>query len=290
MHNIIPVYYYPTKKIILDDDQAFLQSIALKLQNKSYLTLHSTTQAFSYFTKNIPEKLLSFQLLYEHQSIQYKKILLNTPAHEISVLIVDYYMPEMNGIEFLKNTKHLPCKKLLITSEKDFSIAVDAFNQGIIDGYIRKSDQDFIVSLQKMILDLEWKFFIEKSNEFYYLHKIAAEYLKNTAVIQKFHQFIADNSIEKFCLIDTQGDFLAINSQEHLKYFILRSKKQLRELLLVAKEDGASYETINKIESGEAIPFFYEKKFWEIPASEWDGYLFPTETISSDGEILRVIV
>jgi CheY-like chemotaxis protein len=36
-----------------------------------------------------------------------------------SVLVVDYSMPQMNGLEFCAAVAHLPCKKILFTGAAD---------------------------------------------------------------------------------------------------------------------------------------------------------------------------
>jgi CheY-like chemotaxis protein len=56
-----------------------------------------------------------------------------------SVVVVDYAMPEMNGLELCRRLAHLPLRKILLTGQADDQVAVDAFNDGLIDYFLSKS-------------------------------------------------------------------------------------------------------------------------------------------------------
>jgi CheY-like chemotaxis protein len=52
--------------------------------------------------------------------------------NNIAVLVVDYSMPTINGIEFCKQLGDKHVYKILLTAEADSDIAINAFNDGII--------------------------------------------------------------------------------------------------------------------------------------------------------------
>lgn len=58
----------------------------------------------------------------------------------VDIIISDHKMPDMDGVEFLKQSFELNpnCVRLLVTAYSDSSILIDAINFGKIDRYIKK--------------------------------------------------------------------------------------------------------------------------------------------------------
>ncbi len=73
---------------------------------------------------------------------------------DLSVLVVDYAMPEMTGIEFCAQFRGHRVKKMLLTGAEERDVVFDAFNQGIIDHFVAKNDDalvDHLADAFKMI-------------------------------------------------------------------------------------------------------------------------------------------
>jgi FixJ family two-component response regulator len=292
------------QKIIVDDDQAFAQSILLKMNANNFITFDSPREALNYLLNEYKPKFSKTDLITVNETAattsteqtinvnikRLKSMLENKQNIDISVLLIDYHMPEMHGLDFLNEISHLPIKKALITGEKDYSIAINAFNKGLVDAYIRKDDPDFLEKIQSTTLDLEWKYFIELSEIISDIPSNDFSYLRNKNFSLTFKKFIHDNHILEFCLIDMHGSFLTKDHKGNHKYFLVRNKAQLHEFSIIAKEDGGSPNTIISLEKGNFIPFFGERDFWQIPANEWDAYLYPAKLISNDPNLVWAVV
>jgi CheY-like chemotaxis protein len=59
---------------------------------------------------------------------------------EVAAVVVDYEMPEIDGIRFLSSITDAACTRILLTGAAGDRQAVNAFNAGLIDFYLRKSD------------------------------------------------------------------------------------------------------------------------------------------------------
>lgn len=82
---------------------------------------------------------------------------------EISVAVIDYAMPAMNGLEFCAATSDLPMKKIILTGQAGHSTAVRAFNEKLIDRFIMKGEYGFLKTLREAIHNLQRDYFSDLS-------------------------------------------------------------------------------------------------------------------------------
>src|SRR5262249_17966521 len=83
----------------------------------------------------------------------------STRFKQVSVMIIDQKMPQMKGLELCKALSPYPVKKLLLTGEADKNLAIQAFNEGLIDHYLNKKEEPFFELLEKAIADLQKQYF-----------------------------------------------------------------------------------------------------------------------------------
>lgn len=291
MSRLLPVCYFPTKKMIVDDNQAFVQSLMLKFCKESYEIYNHPDAALQFLNNDYHTALPVSALLKADTNMMDDKgqslININIDAisqyvktsssQEISVIFVDYHMPHMTGVEFLSQIQHLPMKKVLFTAEQNFRLAIDAFHAGLIDGYLRKEDEDFLEQFEKMQKEMELQYFTRLSEI------IAGSgecgYLQNESLKNSFLRFLNAQHCASYSITDLQGNFECEDNANKKHHVLIRRKDQLEELASVAEEDGARLETINKIRSGQVIPYFGNKPYWQVPGSEWDAYLHAAERL-----------
>ena len=68
-------------------------------------------------------------------------------------MVVDYSMPEVDGIQFLTSIRNANCMKILLTGIADEREAVAAFNAGLIDCYLKKTDVEMARKLASALDD-----------------------------------------------------------------------------------------------------------------------------------------
>lgn len=69
--------------------------------------------------------------------------------HVTGVLIVDYNMPGVNGLELLRRVSACPARRVLLTGVADAEIAVRAFNSGLIQKFIPKNTPNLYEEIRR---------------------------------------------------------------------------------------------------------------------------------------------
>lgn len=98
----------------------------------------------------------SFTLLTAESGAEGLKLL---SAREVSVVVSDFQMPEMNGLTFLKEVKenYPHILTIMLTGQGDLDVAVQAINEAGVYKFVQKpwNDQDLIVTLRRAIESLD---------------------------------------------------------------------------------------------------------------------------------------
>lgn len=68
--------------------------------------------------------------------------------HLTSVLIADYAMPGLNGLEMIRRVNAWPGRRILLTGQADANVAISAFNEGLIQKFIPKSTPNLYQALR----------------------------------------------------------------------------------------------------------------------------------------------
>jgi CheY-like chemotaxis protein len=75
----------------------------------------------------------------------------DTRFEEVAAVVVDYEMPDIDGIRFLSSINDAACTRVLLTGAAGDRQAINAFNAGLIDFYLRKSDAAMPEKLASML-------------------------------------------------------------------------------------------------------------------------------------------
>ena len=152
---VIPPFYFPTTLIMIDDNQSLRNSLQVFFEADYFCEVFANpVLALDYF-KNLPLPLWQqLSLIKDSQSdhntstkdafvVNWRDIhrqIYNVKRFTMpSVVIVDYVMPELSGLEFCRRLFLSPIKKLMLTGNMMMDEAVAAFNDGIIDKFMKKS-------------------------------------------------------------------------------------------------------------------------------------------------------
>ena len=175
-------------------------------------------KALDYLIEQNPQKETRLSKIYNHRRFD-----------EISVIVVDYTMPHINGLSICEQLKDKPFKKLLLITQAQEEAAEQAFNQNLIHKYIRKDSPNFTLVLNAAIYDLLCDYFAEQ----FQTHNSVAPQIKQelSDKIQP-HRIVEYYSItnpDAFLLLDDKANQFWLGEQHYplKKNEILSYKKYL---------------------------------------------------------------
>lgn len=252
--NILPVCRYPTTIVLIDDDKDFLNSIVSYFKD-CYLIkeFYNPCLALEYMeevnsTNMLEEKYVSVlessSLEEVTLSIGYytlSKEIYNTEKNKsISTLIIDYDMPGTNGLEICKNISLPNITKILLSGNIEDQTIIEAFNNGIIDGYIDKKCEDLLSQLENILVQSEEHYFNKLSSFCSYamlLDKDRASYLNSPQYICFFNKLLKDEQIIEYYLFDSIGNYLMKSKDGSLKKLYISDEEGFKSMLEILPDE-----------------------------------------------------
>lgn len=228
--------------------------------------------------------------LYCSDSEEFIKNTLNLSVHklkdtarfnEISVVVVDYDMPEMNGIEFCQKIKNPNIKRILLTGQASPSEAVEAFNDNVINYYINKSDADLYKHLKSAIAKLQNRYFLDISS---YIKIRAIESKKSlftdSALSQYFSQILADNNVEEYYFLTNPPRYKLRSEDGSTSEFLVYSRHDLNEQIRILKEEAGPRWLIDCLKTEKCVPYFHSTDGYYDPETfDEKSTVYPAEVV-----------
>lgn len=296
----IACYQHPSTVWFVDDNNRFLNNIILQLdENSLYEFYDKPVKALKQLKSRASDPAINtiseyisgaeVDITSDQPASQYaldinlykihQRIYNNNRFQEPSVIVTDYAMPSMNGLDLCRKIKDLPAKKLMITGEADYSLAVEAFNEGIIDQFILKEQHNFYDELKKAISDMQKKYFIDMSQSILEtLAKTSYYCLGNKNVQQLLKEYLNDKC--EFYLMDCAGSYLAIDYHGNVSCFLISSKNNLDDYHRIALDNEAPPEITDSLGEGTKLLHLWHQADYERLPQNWQLLMHPAQPIA----------
>ncbi|MCI5056567.1 MAG: response regulator [Flavobacteriales bacterium] len=280
----------------MDDDERFLNLISLMFKNKiPFKTYDDPIKArdkiLSKKDKNSNESFsIGEQGKKNHESLDiniqefHKKIYDKSRFDEVSTLVIDYSMPQCNGIEVCEGISEIPCKKILLTGEADEKIAVKAFNDGVIDYFIRKSEITSSTQLLEKIQELQTLYMLEKYSVVMAALTKARQHasvFNDNRFLDMFHQLCNQHKIIEYYISDSSGSLLLLNKHGNASKLVIRNDEDMQSVYEFVEDnkDQISKETLSSIKERKSILYTGEKDYYSIDPKDWATHLYEANII-----------
>lgn len=288
--------YYPTTVVAIDDDQRVLNGLKVNIEETlPCMTFNSSEQALHFLTHEYQPNpftqrvlLRPEQIALEHRAIDidiraiHREIYNPKRFSEISVVIVDYAMPGLNGAELCKRLKGLPYKKIMLTGEGTHDLAVNLFNEGIIDKFILKSStatlmQNVIAAVEEMqhryFLDLSEVIITSLTKDPNY----TPAYLDDPAFVALFHQVKQQIKAVEYYLMDGFGSFFFLDTAGRPSWLAVQNELEMQGWTETG-EDGPA-EIVKSMQQREKILYLHTDEDFQKHPAEWQSYLHPAKQL-----------
>ncbi|HGF0868156.1 TPA: response regulator, partial [Legionella pneumophila] len=240
-------FYHPIKVIFLDDNRAFLDALDLEFGEKfNILTLTSSDMAFHLIDNDSQDVTQSiFKLMNDVNldttndrvigfdvSKMLNLIYDKARFEHAPLLVVDYQMPVINGIEFCKKIKEKKIFKIMLTAEADKDTAISAFNNGLIDKFILKTSENLYPEITLAVDDLTQRYFRELTKNIVNAYENSiSDLFGNELYQQLFASVLLQAQAVEYYLVDNSGSVLFLDKDAKPTWLIIRHVKELSDQL-----------------------------------------------------------
>ncbi|WP_051228878.1 response regulator [Paludibacterium yongneupense] len=294
LRNEILPFYFPSTVAFVDDSHDFLVNLSLQLDGRlAFRLFDSPVDALLALNgkpdrKSLVERFFSPSHQSDDSSMSHQVLDMNLDNivrevhnqrrfEQISVVVVDYDMPEIDGLEFCRNIKDPGVKKILLTGKADEKIAVQAFNQGMIDRFFLKQDSDVIPMLNRSIVELQQAYFASMARtvaETLYLGP--HPFLRDECFADEFHRLCKRLGIIEFYLTATPDGFLLLDAEGAATLLIVKTEEGLRSHFEIACDQSAPIELLDRLSSNSVVPYFPNPEGEYLPdCGDWESCLYP---------------
>lgn len=298
----LPLCYAPLVTMLIDDDKDYLEGLQDVFSNNQKRIFCSKaadainlikSNQYNYFSicepkdpdaTDHPKSEFNITKLHEHI---YNPERLNN----IGIVVVDYAMPVKNGLEVCKELGSLPVQKILLTGETDEKFAVRAFNDGLIDFFILKSEENLRQKIQESIQQKQLDYFCDISMPFYrMLDDSTTELLSNPDFKLIFSELLKDNTIVEYYMLDRSGSYLLLDAKNNPIWLAVKSEQEMQEYC-----DFISMYTVPKsvsdaLKQRTKLPFFFTKKDFDTPPEQWEKYLHLVQSVGTSNKYYYAVI
>jgi CheY-like chemotaxis protein len=267
----LPVYAHPTLTVLVDDSDSFLKSLSFQLDPMlASMTFHDTSEALRWLRMSAQDGGLPLHVNFDMQNLPADQCNVALDLERIyriaeqrqrfatpSVLVVDYSMPQMNGLEFCEAVAHLPCKKVLFTGAADEKIAVSAFNRGLIDRYIQKSDDHALDILEVEIAALQRSYFDARSEtlrELVLLHNY--HFLGDPALAALVQELKSSMGFVEHYIFPNPTGILFLDRHGKATLMMIETRQGMFAQYEMARDSDAPSSLLDALLEQRVLPFF----------------------------------
>lgn len=292
MFNMIPCCRFPTEVVLVDDNAIFLNNLILALGDSYKVKAFSNPKEAVEYLSQKASLADDFIHTYLEHSIDdsgkvikkgtlvnigqlYKEVYNPKRFEIVSVVVVDYAMPQMNGQEFCNAIEKMPYKVLMLTGEADNKIAVDLFNRGVIHKFLLKAQDKYVEEVVKDIEELRNQYFISLSQKF--THSLGdglTSILSDPAYIEKYHEICKENNIVESYILDDSGSQLLLDpSGKQVRWLIVKTDDDMQVFYEISSDEESSNASISSaLKNREKITHFFNIQDSMRPPEKWQLY------------------
>lgn len=261
----LPLVMLPKRVLFVDDDLDFLETIALSVPKWSgRLFATSPAEALAALASE-PDHWAALEDVFLRarearlDGSGEPSLFANAYFNDwrrfrlTTVVVLDHSMPQMTGINFVAKLERTPAKRILLTGQADPSVAIDAFNDGLIDKYVPK-DLSIGRHLTQAVDQVHTSLCIRYGNLVRAgLTDEQHALLQAPAVVEALKAKIAALKWHEYVVLGQPFGLMGMGLQGPLQWLQLETNSSTVELAEAVADYGYSGDDLRSIESGSAL-------------------------------------
>lgn len=302
--------YYQTTVIFIDDDSDFLDDIVQMSEsaefNANFKSFTDAQNALEYIDAQSNDAVSSMLEVEAFKSDNRNLGLINkikslkdikSKINDVSLVVVDYFMPAMDGITFSQKLRKInpDIKILMLTGEADESIAVNAFNDGVIDQFVKKESLPFSKIVLGAALKQIKNYFQARSRNIIDSlggggNRGLPDCVFSTVSAGMMEVAFPFENLQALYLLDARGTFYVKDNMGE-KYCSLLSDPDMNNLIEMSLEYAKDVDQtdmvsliIDKIKAKKEVPVFTSQADYQLTLEDWQNLLAPLNHVEIEGE------
>lgn len=268
----LTAYFHPTTACFIDDNESFITGLALVLpEYMSSIAFFDPVAALEYVNRSPEMPTLADRCFSATRSAPHQRLFrLDTDLIEqeinvverfdrVSVVIVDYSMPTLNGLQFCEQVNDPQIGKVLLTGVADEKMAVEAFNAGIIDRFISKSHPLASEHISEFSRDMQRAYFRAQTEQMRRTLKLAGPvFLDDHSVTSWVRRLMLRKNFCEYYMVSDPPGLLMVKPSGELQQLIILSDAQCAAQADYAEFHRAPREVIERLRARSHVGFFLE--------------------------------
>lgn len=303
-----PVCFHPTTVLLVDDNLNALKALELSLsRNFLITTLNDPNEVIALLNKNWAQDPFTRRCISAKLSITdtspsidcnvsaiQQELLNQNRFKQVAVVVTDYAMPELNGLELCKKIPAGPehearIRRIMLTGEAENDLAIEAFHNGYIEAFFKKNDAELKEELEEKIKTMQREYFEDNSVGIVYSllqdPQNKTRCLIDPAFTNLMNTIVHENNICEYYLIDKQGSFLLLDANANMKWLIARNQIGTEQSIKLLEQYGATSEIIELIRNQQKLLFVPDESLLDKNnLIDWNEFLHPVTKLNGEEE------
>lgn len=226
MANIVPICYFPSKVVVIDDNIRQIKNLLL-----------SIIYDYNFVFFEDPEKAM-IEILNSLRNIKINtvsdlhKLMKNKNRFSfLTIVCSDLSMPVISGLNVLESVPG-DVKKVLITSFMNTIISDDDMEYDNINGFIDKLSFNVINKIKNTLTKLSTDVFVRLSEIVYDSSEFIDVLLHDNGFVSEFFKIILKMDISEYYLLDDNGTFCLYNNEDVYIFSINLKEKIMKDAFM----------------------------------------------------------
>jgi len=311
MKHVLP-YHRPPTVAFVDDDRSFLLSLRPVFSDKFACHIFDRPEtALDFVERHMPPDVSQVDAIVQQShaadateaaltdrditvSLSHiSNMILDARRFEpVTVSVVDYDMPAMDGLQFCERLPSRALRRILLTGKADLQTAIDAFNRGIIDRFVVKSDPDALARVESHIEelhDLQGREDLDTLLQM--LDTTAPPFLSDPLFADKFEQFIQRHEICEYYLAADGKGILAANAEGDRTLLLAHTEEDMKAQWEIASDQQAPSGLTDALASRKMVANFWQHEGYYSPdCHDWQECLHEAERFEAQQTYFLAVV